>query len=406
MAGLFNAEVTEKIRKGLCLFLEESDELFEWIAVQIFGKEVGEDITESEEGQLGLLQRLLGRGVCDKALDWEPVVPPIPFEGGQCSNRNYQLQYNISYTDFTGIQRDDQIGFLSPILGGKIVSASIFIGEILGNRCRIDATAANENGDTFTTEINFSARNPDPNLSVNFIRFVSINGVDDCGNPRPKITKDTPPEITTDIEYEDENGVPQVLNNTVFILGDVNISPDGNVSIGFNNSDLQLQGDINIFPQYGVTYRNPLVKEEIPVKKFNEQGEGTEIPESSLSESEEVEEIPEDSLPIVAVVVKTQKESFARLPYTFIPNGEAPQLIVPRVAWVSFKIRKGDTTAWTQPIDVKTVDGYVLCEEPEGAIAYSVQWARGWKGKSYAILGLPLSELVCCKEQATPISGS
>lgn len=391
MAGLFNAEVTEKIRKGLCLFLEEGDELFEWIGKTIFGKEVGDAITEAEEDQLGLLQRLLGRGVCDKGLDWEPVLPTSPFNGGQCSGIAYNVVVRVDYDD-------GNLNFpaLQGTYTGAITSIVISNAPNPQNPATIGVLIEIRYNDGASYDYSFYRAVTGVPKSITVTRADGLP--DNCGNPRPVIKNENPPEIVTDIEYDDENGVPQVLNNTVFVLGDVNISPNGNVSIGFNNSDLQLQGDINIFPNYGITYRNPIVPEIVKPERFNPQGEGTESPEQALDESNDVEEIPEDSLPIVGVVVKSQKLNFQSYPYTNVPNGSAPTIVIPRIAWVSFKIRKGETTAWMQPIDVKLVDAYIPCDNPDGAIAYSVQWGNGWKGKSFAILGKPLSDIKCCDE--------
>lgn len=396
MAGLFNAEITEKIRQGLCVFLEEGDELFEWIAKSIFGKTVGDAITESEGDQLGLLQRLLGRGVCDKSLGWEPVLPAPPFSGGQCPNLVYQAFVNVSYTDFTGIRRENQAQFVTGTLQGKITVMELTTEQATFNSTRLRIRFGNEAGILLNNEITSSLAFPDPALVVNELIAVPTSGSDTCGDPLPRIKREDPPEITTDIEYIDENGNPSVINNTTFVLGDVNINPNGNVSIEFENSDLLLKGDINIFPQYGVSYKNPVDPSLVNPKRFNPQGNGTNFPEEDLDESDDVVEVEEGELPIVGVVVRSQKLGYGSYPFTEVPNGTAPTLVIPRIAWVSFKVRQGTETAWMQPEDVKTVDSYHVCNHPDGAIAYSVQWSNGWKGKSFGIQGEPISSLKCC----------
>lgn len=367
-----------------------------------YAAEVADLLDETKLDDLGEAQRDLFVYWNNLACGKSPLTPLPPafepsFSGGQCTNLNYIMRYNISYVDFTGIQRNDQFGnFSVGAVSGKVATATVTTGAISGNRTQILGTYFNENGDGGTGEINFSARNPNPNLVVNSIVMIPTSGVDNCGNPTGKLTPTNEPFTDTrDVTYTDEFGVEQTATAVQFTYGLPVVEPDGTISVPYEvcYDNFCFKGKTNFGDELVVKPEPPNQDALPPLQTVGEPtGEGTETPEPEL-DGEPLPPSEKDKKPILGVFIKSQKTGNKSKATEIFLGDYAPAILAPNIGFVRFRIAVGDEDGWLPDIPVKNVNAYVPVPDKLEAVEVKVEWQGGWKGKYLINRGKH-----CCQE--------
>lgn len=162
--------------------------------------------------------------VCHASPD--SALPPAfspPFTGGQCVGKRYLIRITVNFSDTT-IAYD-----LSPYAGGGIFGK---ITEVLVYR-KNNSTWRKivYNSGASTIDENWRA----PGFSSYSVSISPFSGVDDCGDPEAAgaTPSNEPLTHTEDVDYEDENGIPQVASGVNFTFGLPYLEEDGTISVPY-----------------------------------------------------------------------------------------------------------------------------------------------------------------------------
>jgi hypothetical protein len=225
---------------------------------------------------------------------------------------------------------------------------------------------------TSTIGSSFPFRNP---------QIVSISRVDgqpdDCGSPPPDIPTFPPEGVTIPIEISYENNE----GDTVIELGDLTFNVPIFAPVGIVNApiyapitietpDFNLNGRVEISPEFNV--------EVSPGGGDNSPGSGDDpsIPENPDDAPSTEDDGRNERL--IGVFVRSQQGSGTQT--TEINQDDAPDLYVPRLANVYFRVRANGSLGWQGPVDVKTTSAWIPVPANSFAIAARADWERGWSG--------------------------
>lgn len=196
---------------------------------------------------------------------------------------------------------------------------------------------------------------------------------DTCGDPPGQGPPYEPGDFTTNpvIPYDDESGNPQTVSPTV-VYKPVTVSPDGQFSVPIS---VEFQDGSSVFGDFNLTTG------DINIGGGNGAGDGVSGPDREL----EPEEQPTEGEQLIGVRVVSTIGDFSAARVTEINGiGNAPNLLVPRVASVLFRYESSVGNGWGQPIDVKTDDAVILADGD--AVEFAVVPQQGVTVQSRAIV--------------------
>lgn len=326
------------------------------------------------------------RAICNSTDDASGSVPGPQFIGGQCPGSRYEFFYGIQWT--------------SPTSGDVIYNSSsqYVTGPIQGwflptQPGTPDPTfslfSRSASGDLYAlTNQPYRSDGPPQLISASAVpRFGDPN---DCGDPPTEFPDPGPIVVTPpDITFDDDDGNPVTVPITI-IFAPVVIRANATVSIpitidvgGINftgNFDLFPNAEINLFPDAVInrpgTPDDPELTDPETGTDGNPNGEDQNNPRD----------------PIIAVVVKSNKDGFTRA--SEVAQDDLPVLFAPRLGNVSFFVKTGSVSAWTPPQPLQFTNQHVPCPSPYGARDVKVWWDTGFTGSYTAIRGKPLGEMI------------
>jgi len=335
------------------------------------------------------LRRLAG---CDPAAD--PVIPPPPFTGGQCS-----AVYTVTYTTEARTSTSSNCGnFFNPQpRTGMIPSGPVFgpIGAlsqvitpisssgIRDSRQSIEVMTGsglrriNLGGDAFR-DFDSSCG---PSYKVSGFSVSRVDGLpDDCGDLPPVFPPPAPINIDIDVTYNIDDGT-EITVTIPFIYAPITTDINGNFKIPFTFEfgGIEFSGNIDLSPEFNLTINPP------PGPR------GTDSPFTDLPAPEEeipVEEAEPDER-VIGVVVQSRLVGEQQLTTIFTEN--IPQILAPRCGSVKFGYAFGDRSFWSPDIDIKDLNCFIPCPFSQGADTVAASPAPGVVLNYSPVFGSPLA---------------
>lgn len=333
--------------------------------------------------------------ICGKPSKPSFPRPEPPFSGGQCENVLYFVTGDFSYTQFnTGALNEFSMARQLP---GPIRSVEVVLypprpgfpdGE--SQVVIVYGPDSLEDKNFATTNLRFQTVIDLTNVAV----FRVDGQPDTCGNPDPPAELDPVIELEKDIVFEDNQGNTITLPNVPINIFNPVINVNGNLNLTVDIDNGSLLGDLRIGNDFTFELKSPLPPDRRGNEDKDVKGDGEEEPEEELDEDED-EEDEEEEEKILGVFVRSQSVSATNQRQSYLPSGKAPTLVIPYLALVCFKKRKGIETGWSTDIRVKSVNAYIPCPWPEGAVDVSVAWEPAWNGTYVLDRGRVCD---CCKE--------
>jgi len=357
--------IAERAREGLCFILGNVED-----GARLLG-----NISGVPSG-IGTIAGALGTQLCNKPPD---VVdpPPPPFTGGQCPGVRYDV-------NFTGTVPGNSPQTATVRLTGPLQynAALAPVPPVTGCDDGEVWQRFSVSGSTETPVIRWQGC--DATFTVNSVTPVS-GGANNCGDPPPVYPP--PGDVFyegDDVTYEGDDNI-NITVPTAFIFAPVYVAIDGTlrvpVKIDFGGVDFS--GEVTIAPEFNF--------EIAPT--FNPPGPGVPDDPDGIGEpgepSDPIPEVEELESTIVGVLV------FSDIDPDGQPSGiqfqDGPNLFVPRAASVQFAIKTGNSIGWTSDQDVKSLECYVPCPAPQGAVAVRVSPMPGVQSRFTAVRGKPLT---------------
>lgn len=299
--------------------------------------------------------------LCDENPD--DVLPPdVPFEGGQCECVTYRVtvrgrnESNPDPNALFGVA--DLVG---PIFGVYVNGTSYGV--------RHGASAC---GGVRNFQYGSGGNGPEPFIDS----VVRLDGLpDNCGDPPISIPPYPPGGVTIPIS-------PTYITNEgdeISLLGDVTIFAPVAVFAPVTTVFAPVRVDLG-----GVTFDGTL--ELAPDFEFNfgtppgDDSPGKPTPTDDPEDPDTSPDTDDDESNERLIGVYVRSRRVGRTAQTEIAGFNAPDLFVPRLASVYFRVRNRGTLGWLGPIDVKTTSAYIPVPANAFAVASRVDYESGWEG--------------------------
>lgn len=307
-----------------------------------------------------------------------PVQPQPPFSGGQCPTA-YDLQVTRTRQDPGDIPRTSTVSV--PLVRGKVGALGI---DRPGGATRLYVSGGLEGNPDANARYNVETSGlpgqPQPIFTNFFISsIVRRDGQpDNCGNPPPD-TSPPPPGynvVNDNVTYNNTNNV-SVTIPVVLAFGYATLNVDGTLSIPINanftaNPEFNANFSLNLntgdlVPDF-TDPRAPLPSPCSPPGGF--------VPDPALPPAPD--SIPDPSPDPPATEQPTERRELlaACIVTTTLLDGnettifqqENPDIHVPAIGYVQFRIRVGNSSAWTSDVPVKSLRAFIPCPWDAGAI--------------------------------------
>lgn len=333
MVGNFIDSTREAVRTGLCNYLTFAGKGRSWL-------------NELSPADLPDFGEFWNRVLCDRNAPL-PEGPP-QFTGGQCPTQySFQCERRIRDSQCDGYGAWNPIGpfgsYTGPIGGVSVVTRTAQNGGFIDE---ISISTATGVVDTAAV-----ARPEDCGLvaEIRNIQFNRLDGQpDNCGDPAP-VVPPFPPQgdtVNIDITYVNNDG------DNVTELGDLNIfapvviAPVTIVApIRVDLPDVSFNGNIVLSPDFNIELQPPSFR----------RGPGNTDgppPDEDPTTSPDTPEDDSDRGLIGAITTVTGGITDGKA--TQLDGDSGPDLFVPRMGTLSFRVRTATSLAWSQPLDIKT----------------------------------------------------
>lgn len=299
-----------------------------------------------------------------------------PFSGGQCPGVNYRVDASFDYNT-NAIANP---GGFTTLSGFAVVP-----GRVLGTRIesipgRVRLFVRFDGGEALIGGVNGST-NPGELVAQND-RITSITRPDgqpdNCGNPPYTPPSYQPGSNVTNenVTYEDNSNnsvtIPVVIGfgyATVNVNGQIEIP----VTLNFTgNATLNANGTLNFTTgDFNFNAGNPNAPRPSGCSDPNGYQPDPSVPTPPSEIPDEPASPPDpDDPPEPESVIKGCVVTVASLDdnETLLVQNENPDIYIPAVGYVQFKIRFGDSTAWTNDIPVKNKRCFIPCPWEGGAV--------------------------------------
>lgn len=299
-----------------------------------------------------------------------PIPEPVDFSGGQCSSIAYRAVAQGTYQFETRTLEAFLTGPVSPSYR-TVSSGGTFNGEPAFSR-QVKTGAASG-----WEPIGFSNMSESDANTWKVVSLTRLDGQpDDCGDPDFRVPDGGPVEVPVTVTYEDNSTTVNLAAIAVFGIAyaDVDLSINVPVTVRFENN-FNIRGTLQIAPEFNFK------------PSFNVNGPGNNDdndepnPDPNLDDDDPNE--PEDERPIIGVFVYSRRVGDVRA--TQLDMDGPPDLLVPRIATVQFRIQAAGLRGWALDQPVKTVAAWIPVQESWGAIDARATWENNWEGEVYAV---------------------
>jgi len=332
----------ESVRVGLCNYLSFAGKGRSWV-------------NELSPVDLPDFGDFWNRVLCDRN---EPLPEnPPPFTGGQCPGVEYDVFFTYDYfgarapeCDLT--QNDRTRRGLGPVSGvGVRTGPSSTPGRYLSEMFVTFADGEQVGPSTFT----------DDECAGYVLTGVTITRTDgqpdNCGNPTPPIAPFPPTGDTVDIDitYVNNEGDNVTELGDLVIFAPVVIAPVTVVApIRIDLPDVSFNGDIVLSPDFDIRLRPP---------SFRRGPGGIDSPPPPENPDTSPTTPQDDSTRRIIGAIATVTSDPSSGLATEISSDDGPDLFVPRMGTLSFRVRADTALSWTAPVDIKTTRQFISAPE-------------------------------------------
>lgn len=288
--------------------------------------------------------------------DRPPDTPPSPsFSGGQCF-----VNYFVSATTDRYINNDlAQEGEVS--VPGFPLAGPITDVRISANGTKITVDYGNN------LSLDFPSGSGPAGTNRRNLRDVTVtrqDGLpDDCGDPESPVTPLPESDRTFPIDFG--LGIGPVIFFAPRLTVNGNLNVPFTIEVGEVNvtGELSLNtGEINL--NFGGT-PTQLPPDIVPTPD-------SEVPPAEQDDPND--DRPANIIGVIVVAVPTGQNTATEIPVNGFPN-----LLIPRLADVSFKIRIKNKSHWTSDLPVKSRNAYIACPGEIDAIDVVAVAQKGWQ---------------------------
>lgn len=330
-------------------------------------------------------------GGCDR-----PNPPNAPFTGGQCNGVRYRVALQVVLLQNTcNTQNQDRtsegsLPIWGPIRAVRFDGSSDTICGGRTRRQRVVVDCSNSAGQPITSTI-VSATVPawESYSNVVFSRF--DGQPDTCGNippPPPPPYPSNPPPVVVPVTYVNNEGDTVNIAPSIQVFAPI-VGSFNNVfaPVRIQLPDIVFNGTVELFPDFKLNIK--------PEFNFGSPGKpDSPVPPSGNPGDDEPTDEDDDDIPLPIIGVHVRATVSSAFRATNLAQGNSPNLFVPRLGSVYFRVRIGNALSWTSDIPVKTVSQYVPCPELRGAIA-----VRSWADTGVTLNLTPVRGLPIATEQ-------
>ncbi len=340
------------------------------------GRIFGPTSTTGPQAAIAALRRALG---CDPDDDPEPPEPP--FAGGQCDGELY-----IGSATYVQSGTTQTVFFKAwgPIGGFTSGSSDGTPGVGLLSRGSIirTGTAYTCVGGIPPTLGAFEYRQFAFGTAVSEPAIASITacGEDDCGDLPPVFPPAEPIEIDIDVTYNIDEG-DEITVTIPFVFAPINVDIVGRFNIPFtlDVGGIELSGTVEISPEFNVNFNPPAA----PRGTDDEPDDILPGPPADEVEPREFDNRIIGVLVLATIVGEQQ--------LTTIATTDIPPIFAPRAGSIKFAYSIGNSTAWSNDIDVKGGRSFIPCPFSQGADGVAVSPGPGVDVQWQEITGPPLA---------------
>lgn len=326
-----------------------------------------------------------------------PQLPP-PFTGGQCPG----VLYRVFGRGTGSYQGGSQTLTLSTPDLANVRGPISFGSNGSGNFRDWFVTARDAAGNVVVS--NSLPTEPPAfweNRSWAILRVERVDGLpDDCGDPPSPGPTPTPPipplppspPIPT-VEPDGSPGPDYVFEP---VVGPIYFGPEGSinvpvtVNIGGPNVTVPISIPVSIsLPDFEPTFVNPGPGPSTPggpptppYTRCCDPPPPKVDPTTPAPPEGPQPDPPPGTRVIGASVVSTQTGGVGTTEY----YAARPEIYVPRLATLQFRVKLGLTTRWTLPVEIKSKQQFVPAPEEGVVVGTSVEWERGWSGTYNTVL--------------------
>lgn len=303
-------------------------------------------------------------------------LPGSPFSGGQCVGVSYRVFFTTFSTAIPGNAggQEDSENSDFIVLAGKINGSGQF-----DNGINWSGVIYSDGAPGGRTLVGSGSKSFFSSVSTTITSVVPVSGLPDtCGDPPAPVTPYTPGDniYNGDVTYNNNEG-DTVTIPVGIALGYATVNLNGNLNIPINANfalNPQFNGNFNYSPGGGgITPDFSHPASPLPPSCSDPGGYNPDpsipAPPDSVSDPDPLPDPTTDPTErrkllkgaIVTTSVLDGNE-------TIIFQGDNPDLYVPSLGYVQFRIQVGDSGAWTNDIPVKCLRTFIPCPWEGGAI--------------------------------------
>jgi hypothetical protein len=295
------------------------------------------------------------RALCDRNQALPPTPPP--FTGGQCPT-TYSIRFerrvrNSQCDDYGPWNLNGPLGAYQ----GPISSISTVTSESQGGGFLDELRVVAANG---TFDIAAVSRPEDCGLvaQVRNIEVIRQDGQpDNCGDP----TADPPPfppegDVTNvNITYVNNEGDNVTELGDLVIFAPVVIAPVTVIApIRVDLPDVSFNGNIVLSPDFNIQLQPP---------SFRRGPGDTDAPPPPENPDTSPTTPQDDSTRRIIGAITTVTSDPSSGLATEVASATGPDLFVPRMGTLSFRVRASGSLSWTTPVDIKTTRQFIPAPE-------------------------------------------
>lgn len=212
------------------------------------------------------------------------------------------------------------------------------------------------------------------------IRLVRLDGLpDNCGPEAP------PPEPLSDGDRTYDIDIDNSTGPILFLPPVLNINGDLSVPFNFDVGELNLSGTVEL--------NTGDITLNFGGQPTDSNAPKVPTPDDNPPPGEDDNPEPEKQANIIGVIVISSRT--ADVSATEIPGGAIPNIFVPRIASVAFKVRIGNKGHWTTDLPVKSRNAYIPCPGEIDAIEVAALVEKGWSSVLVPVRGfVPSNQVV------------
>ena len=398
----FTEAVSSAAKSGICQVMRLGDTATAYFLLK---RLVTWQELDERSLQDNTLYNQLYRWACNVEPPSNPVQSSSPFQGGQCPVV-YRPKYTIVQRDVNGnVTRTDTDPGATKIWGEIRKPVRAFLANGTGSQVVVEywgygsglAPRATEDGVSYTQ---IAPYNPNTaSVEVIDISYIRDDGQpDDCGNPPSTIVQ--PPDnwnvYSPTITYTTNNNVDVSVPLT-FVYGFAYIDVNANLTIPFTlklSPTFNFKGTINmntgdvhvdLFPS--VTNNNGDTVYNFPSdnrvyttnNNYHITNQPPPPPNGSGSNDSNLPPNPQSQRILKGVIVTVTQNTGGKQTRLFQTSN--PDIWVPNLGFVQFKIQADGVEAWTADQPVKSLRSFIPCQWEGGAVDVrgtpqpGIQWA-------------------------------